>query len=64
LLGAFRGEPAVNLEAVADLLCSLSDAAVSIDRLRSIDVNPVMIVNGLPIALDALVELSDAVTES
>jgi succinyl-CoA synthetase beta subunit len=64
LLEPFRGEPAVNLEAVADLLCSLSDAAINIDGLRSIDVNPVMIVNGLPIALDALVELSDAETES
>ena len=63
LLEPFRGEPAVNLEALADLLCSLSDAAVSIVGLRSIDVNPVMIVNGVPIALDALVELSGAEQE-
>ncbi len=59
LLETFRGEPAVDLEALADLLCSLSDAAIGIDGLESIDVNPVMIVNGLPVALDALVEFSD-----
>lgn len=57
LLGEFRGEPAVDRERLADLLCSLSEAATSIDGIRSIDLNPVMIVDGLPCALDALVEL-------
>lgn len=58
LLESFRGEPAVDLDAIADLLCSLSDAALSIEGLASIDLNPIMIVDGLPIALDALVELA------
>ena len=57
LLGDFRGEPAVNLEALANLLCALSTASSEIDGLVSIDLNPVMIVNGLPVALDALVEI-------
>ena len=64
LLETFRGEPAVDLEALADLLCSLSDAAISIDGLESIDVNPVMIVNGAPVALDALVAFSSTGGES
>lgn len=63
LLGPFRGEPAVNREAMADLLCSLSDAAMSISGLRSIDLNPVMIVDGAPVALDALIEIEDAEVE-
>jgi len=57
LLGEFRGEPAVDLDALADLLCALSTASSEIDGLLSIDLNPVMIVEGLPIALDALVEI-------
>lgn len=61
LLGEFRGEPAVDRERLADLLCSLSEAATNIDGLLSIDLNPVMIVDGLPCALDALVELDRGV---
>jgi hypothetical protein len=36
----------------------LSVAASEEDGLIAIDLNPVMIVEGLPIALDALVEMS------
>lgn len=57
LFGSFRGEPPVNLEALADLLCALSNASSEISDLVSIDLNPVMIVDGLPVALDALVEV-------
>ena len=58
LFGAFRGEPEVDIGALADLLCALSVAASEVDGLISIDLNPVMIVNGSPVALDALVEIS------
>ena len=58
LFGPFRGEPEVDSSALADLLCALSVAASEIDGLISIDLNPVMVVDGLPIALDALVEVS------
>jgi hypothetical protein len=58
LFGPFRGEPEVDIAALADLLCALSVAASEEDGLIAIDLNPVMIVEGLPIALDALVEMS------
>jgi len=64
LLGEFRGEPAVDLDALADLLCALSTASSEIDGLLSIDLNPVMIVEGLPVALDALVEIKQSGTRS
>ena len=64
LFGPFRGEPAVDVEALADLLCALSEASSAIPGLVSIDVNPIMIVDGAPIALDALVELSTAAERS
>jgi acetyl-CoA synthetase (ADP-forming) len=64
LFGPFRGEPAVDIVALADLLCALSSAASAIDGLVSIDLNPVMIVDGSPVALDALVEMSSEVAAS
>lgn len=56
LLGPFRGEPEVDIDALADVLCNLSDASLAISDLVSIDLNPIMIVDGAPVALDALVE--------
>lgn len=57
LLGAFRGEPAVDREAVADVLLALSQAATERPDVASADLNPLLIVDGRPIAVDALVEL-------
>jgi acetyl-CoA synthetase (ADP-forming) len=58
LLGPFRGEPAVDRERLIDVLVGLSDAAVEHPTLASADVNPLIIVDGVPVAVDALVELS------
>jgi acetyl-CoA synthetase (ADP-forming) len=58
LLGAFRGEPPVDRAALRDVLLGLSRAAHDETRLRSVDVNPLAIVDGRPVALDALVELA------
>ena len=58
LFGPFRGEPAVDTDALVDLLCALSAASSAIPGLVSVDLNPIMIVGGAPVALDALVELS------
>jgi acetate---CoA ligase (ADP-forming) subunit beta len=57
LLGEFRGEPAVDRVAVVDVLLSLSQAAAGRDDLASADLNPLLIVDGRPVAVDALVEL-------
>ena len=57
LLGEFRGEPAVDREALIAILLGLSDAAVADDRITSADLNPLIVVDGRPIAVDALVEL-------
>lgn len=56
LLGPFRGEPEVDRDALAALLLALSDAAMADDSILSVDCNPVLIVGGQPIAVDALVE--------
>src|SRR4051812_13053326 len=63
LLGPFRGEPAVDREALVSILQGLSAAAVADDRIRSVDLNPLIVVDGRPIAVDALVELRGAPAE-
>jgi acetyl-CoA synthetase (ADP-forming) len=57
LLGPFRGEPALDRGAMVDLLVALSRLAETSPGLRSIDLNPVIVSDGRPIAVDALVEL-------
>lgn len=57
LLDAFRGEPAVDRDELAAVLLALSAAAVAAPELASADLNPLLVVDGVPIAVDALVEV-------
>ncbi len=58
-LGSFRGEPETDLNALSDALMAVGKCALDRDDVASIDVNPILISGGLPIAVDALVELYD-----
>jgi hypothetical protein len=58
LLGPFRGEPAVDRAALSAILLGLSAAAEAEPSLISADVNPLIVVDGRPIMVDALVELA------
>ncbi|WP_421120045.1 acetate--CoA ligase family protein [Aquihabitans daechungensis] len=60
LLGEFRGEPAVDRDALAQVLLGLSAAAAADGSIRSADLNPLIVVEGAPIAVDALVEVGEA----
>jgi len=55
LLGPVRGEPAVDRDAVSDVLLALAHLAADEPDVRSVDVNPLVIVDGRPVAVDALV---------
>jgi len=57
LLGPFRGQPPLDRGAMVDLLVALSRVAETSPGLRSIDLNPLIVSDGRPIAVDALVEL-------
>lgn len=57
VLGSFRGEPPVDREALVDVLMALSQAAADHPEIVAADVNPLLVVDGQPIAVDALVEL-------
>jgi acetate---CoA ligase (ADP-forming) subunit beta len=57
LLGELRGEPVVDREALIDVLVGLSAAAEADASIASADLNPLIVVEGRPIAVDALVEV-------
>ena len=59
VLGAFRGQPAVDRELLVDLLCALGRLAAERSDVASVDLNPLIVCEGRPIAVDALVELAD-----
>jgi acetyl-CoA synthetase (ADP-forming) len=58
LLGELRGEPAVDRQKLVDVLVGLSAAAEANSRLVSADLNPLIVVDGAPVAVDALVEVA------
>jgi acyl-CoA synthetase (NDP forming) len=59
LLGPFRGEAAVDRDALAAVVVALGEVAGR-DDVASVDVNPLIVrPDGVPIAVDALVELRD-----
>jgi len=55
----FRGEPAVDADALADLLVALGRIGVERRDVVSVDLNPVILAGERPVAVDALVELSE-----
>src|SRR3954471_8131720 len=57
LFGPFRGEPAIDRDRLVDVLVGLSDAADTNPDIASADLNPLIVVDGVPVAVDALVEL-------
>lgn len=60
LLGPFRGEAAVNREALKSVLRGLSDLAMACPGIREIDINPLIITpDGSPVAVDGLIILEE-----
>ena len=55
LLGTFRGGPEVDREALADILVALSRIGVERPEVQAVDINPLIIQDGRPVAADALV---------
>lgn len=57
LVGPFRGEPAIDRDKLCSVLVALSDAVTKRPDIQSIDLNPVLVVDGSPVSVDALVEV-------
>ncbi len=58
ILGPVRGEPPVDRDRLVGVLLALSALLVDRPDVRSVDVNPLVVVDGTPVAVDALVELA------
>ncbi len=57
LFKGYRGSKLVNMEALSDWLVKLGWLALSSEKIREIDVNPLLIVDGEPVAVDATIIL-------
>lgn len=58
ILDSFRGKPPVDRDALADILITLGQIGVDHEQIREIDINPLKIHNGAPVAVDALLVLN------
>jgi acetyl-CoA synthetase (ADP-forming) len=58
LLHEWRGEPPVDRERLVDVVLALSQLAAQEVGVLSVDVNPLIIESGVPVAVDALVEVA------
>jgi acetyltransferase len=57
LLKGYRGSKPVNMESLAKWLIKLGTFALKIEKIQEIDVNPLLIVDGEPVAVDATIIL-------
>jgi acetyl-CoA synthetase (ADP-forming) len=59
ILDAVRGLKAVDRNALAEMLIAVGRIGIENESIKEIDINPVIISNGKPVAVDALVVLED-----
>jgi len=59
LLNGYRGTLPLNREAVARILIALGDLGLAQPKIKEIDLNPVIISRGQPLAVDATIVISD-----
>jgi len=55
LLKGYRGSKSVNIKSLTDWLIKLGWLALTFEKIQEIDVNPLLIVDGEPIAVDATI---------
>ena len=60
----FRGEPAVDFDALAQILVGLGQLATEHPEVRSVDLNPLILRGAQPVAVDALVEVGEPAAPS
>ncbi len=54
ILGAIRGMPAADLDRLADILIKIGNIGLEEESIQEIDINPLILSNSQPIAVDAL----------
>jgi acetyl-CoA synthetase (ADP-forming) len=59
ILESFRGKPAVNREMLGEILVAVGKIGLENEQVREIDINPLKVKGGKPVAVDALVVLGN-----
>jgi len=57
ILESFRGKPSVDRNVLAELLIALGRIGLENDAVAEIDINPIKLIEGRPVAVDALIIL-------
>ncbi len=57
ILNAFRGKPEVDRKILADILKAVGQIGLDNEQVKEIDINPLKLIDGKPVAVDALVVL-------
>jgi acetyltransferase len=60
LLDGFRGFVAVDRDALADILVRLGELGCTYPQIKEIDLNPLIVSDGKPIAVDATIIMDDS----
>ena len=60
ILEAIRGMAAADKDMLAEMLMTVGRIGVENDRIKEIDINPVIISGGKPVAVDALIVLQES----
>jgi acetyl-CoA synthetase (ADP-forming) len=58
LLGPIRGMPRADLDQLADILVKVGQIGMEMDQIKEIDINPIILSEDRPVAVDALVILN------
>ena len=58
VLNGFRNSIPVNRDALSDILIHLGGLGLACQRIQEIDINPLIVFNGSPIAVDASIQLT------
>jgi len=58
ILDAFRGKPEVDKKILSDILIAIGKIGLEYDAVKEIDINPLKVLDGKPLAVDALVVLN------
>jgi acetyltransferase len=57
LLKGYRGSPPVHMKSLSDWLIKVGTLAMAFDAIQEIDINPLLVVDGEPVAVDATIVL-------
>jgi acetyltransferase len=57
LLSGYRNRPAADMQQLEEMLIRLSQLLIDVPEIKEADLNPVMVKNGVPVAVDARISL-------